>query len=299
MPIDALERRREMKRGEGDGNTSSSPSPQPLQLRHWSFTWNNYDQSDIDLLESTFKGFKKILRYRFQEETGESGTPHLQGIVAFTKGTRWSELKLPKEIHWEKTRNIPAAEDYCKKEDTRTGKIYEFGFPEELEGISQEDFFPWQSELFDVFMQKPDKRKVYWYWSEEGGTGKSGFATFLYDHFGAVVLNAGDERDINFILSTKDMAKCKIVVFDIPRKNKNKVAYEAIESIKNGLICNTKYEGKNVRFNPPHIVVFANSPPKKEFLSEDRWIIKRINKGIAYNCGDSLDRARQDDVSPP
>ena len=62
-----------------------------------------------------------------------------------------------------------------------------------------------------------------------------------------------------------------LVVFDLPRNNGNKVSYSALEAIKNGLICNTKYETGNKLFNPPHILIFANDEPEWEAMSDDRF----------------------------
>ena len=39
--------------------------------------------------------------YAFQEETGEQGTPHLQGIISLKKKMRDTEFNLPSKIHWE------------------------------------------------------------------------------------------------------------------------------------------------------------------------------------------------------
>ena len=76
------------------------------------------------------------------------------------------------------------------------------------------------------------------------------------------------------------MSNTKIVVIDLPRNNGNKVSYDAIESIKNGLICNTKFETGSKGFAPPHIVVFANALPEIEKLSADRWNIVCIDPKV-------------------
>lgn len=72
------------------------------------------------------------------------------------------------------------------------------------------------------------------------------------------------------------MDECECVIFDIPRNQGNNVSYSAIESIKNGLICNTKYETGTKVFNSPKIMVFSNMAPDLESLSEDRWKIRNL-----------------------
>ena len=66
-------------------------------------------------------------------------------------------------------------------------------------------------------------------------------------------------------------------VWDIPRCNLGSVSYSAIESIKNGLVCNTKCETGTKVFNAPQIIAFASSwPSATENLSKDRWQIYKI-----------------------
>ena len=67
-----------------------------------------------------------------------------------------------------------------------------------------------------------------------------------------------------------------IVIIDIPRCNGGFVSYQAIESIKNGIMVSTKYESGMVRFNKPHLLIFANEPPNMEKLSKDRWVVTEL-----------------------
>lgn len=79
------------------------------------------------------------------------------------------------------------------------------------------------------------------------------------------------------LIFNADMDKCNCIMFDIPRANRGSISYASLESIKNGLICNTKYETGSKVFNPPHIIIFANFPPDKaDKLSKDRWKITNL-----------------------
>jgi Putative viral replication protein len=61
----------------------------------------------------------------FGKEVGETGTPHLQGLVSLIRKSRLSVVKnlLGSNPHLEVCRNLAASVIYCKKE----GDFYEFG----------------------------------------------------------------------------------------------------------------------------------------------------------------------------
>lgn len=87
--------------------------------RGWCFTLNNYTKEDIKNLMS------HKADYVFQEETGEKGTPHLQGFIYFANAISFKSIKdkIPK-AHIEPAKNKIASIRYCSKIETRTGKIY-------------------------------------------------------------------------------------------------------------------------------------------------------------------------------
>lgn len=88
--------------------------------RVWTMTLNNYMESEIKELSSGL-----TYEYLFQEETGENGTPHLQGVFIFKNPVSLSSLKaMNRRAHWEPARNKIASIRYCCKEDTRSGNIY-------------------------------------------------------------------------------------------------------------------------------------------------------------------------------
>ncbi len=99
------------------------------RARTWSMTLNNPTPEMLTHLsqEKVFEEYK-INKYLIQEETGESGTHHLQGAIQFSDNIEFSTLKkiLP-TAHWDKSRSLARAFRYCGKLKTRTGKIFTYG----------------------------------------------------------------------------------------------------------------------------------------------------------------------------
>ena len=93
--------------------------------------------------------------------------------------------------------------------------------------------------------------------------------------------SGGKYTDIMNLVFNNDMDVCDCIMFDIPRANEGHISYASLESIKNGMVCNTKYETGTKIFNSPHLFIFANFPPDDvDMLSEDRWVIQDLSKGF-------------------
>jgi len=91
-----------------NANTKSDSREAPS--RSWVYTINNYN--DEELLQVTLFTVRK---HRVCREVGDSGTPHLQGAVTFSRAYRLSQLaKLVPRAHWERAKCVDA-ENYCTK----------------------------------------------------------------------------------------------------------------------------------------------------------------------------------------
>lgn len=257
-------------------NSSIGKSGNTIQIspsKHWVFTLNNHTKDDINFLMSD----SSIEQLSCQEETGESGTPHLQGYLKFkTKKRPLSVFGKQFKAHWEKCRRIKEAIEYTQKLDTRTGLVFLRNVRRirPLKCLNKAQLYKWQSELVDIMEQEPDDRTIHWYWETEGNVGKSALVRYLCIKHGAMLVS-GKGADIKYQIANAEMPP-DIIIWDIPRTAENYVNYSALEEVKNGCFASNKYESKMVIINPPHIVCFANFEPKFEAVSQDRWNVVNV-----------------------
>lgn len=259
----------------GEGNTETSPpsKKQPSRKTFYAFTCFNYDKDDLEAsLNRQLKTISKKYLYG-REICTSTQRQHLQGFIHLKKPMRITELKLPGNPHLEACiGSRQQNEDYCSKDDD----VVSYGYPKPIKIISK--LRPWQQNIMDDIITQPiDPRKVFWFWEPDGNIGKSAFVKFCVVKHNALFCDGGKKSDIINLVFNNDMDECNLIIWDIPRCNLGSISYSALEAIKNGLVCNTKYETGTKVFNPPHIIVFANSEPLDlERLSADRWDITRI-----------------------
>lgn len=143
-----------------------------LRRRHWFLTWNNPPEDSKATLLSL-----GAVKYAFQHETGESGTPHWQGVFSFKDAKRHTALVAAcSGAYWAPCRNQFAAKNYCTKLATRSGEVFVKGYSvfseivvrDPLEGKT---LYPWQQKIVDMLDEEPDERSIYWYWSNSGNLG--------------------------------------------------------------------------------------------------------------------------------
>lgn len=93
-----------------------------MPCRRYCFTLNNYTQAD-EVKLSEIETAKYLI---YGRETGDSGTPHLQGFVIFSNSVSFATAKnrLGDRVHLEETKGTSQqAADYCKKD----GDFVEYG----------------------------------------------------------------------------------------------------------------------------------------------------------------------------
>lgn len=162
----------------------------------WCFTINNFTEGDIALLSQLDCSY-----LIYGKETGDSGTPHLQGYVTFSGQKRLAGMKkIHESAHWEIARgNSEQNIAYCSKqgeftergdrpqdrqvqagtaEKERWGAAYKLaaeGKLDDIDGDIKLRFYRTLKEIRKDHMQKmPDAEDVTGVWFYGGpGTGKS------------------------------------------------------------------------------------------------------------------------------
>lgn len=141
------------------------------------------------------------------------------------------------------------------------------------------DWRPWQKELMDELIQKPDDRRVLWYYDPKGSSGKSFIAKHLGMYHHAFVSSKANTYHIatqldEFIKSNGDTIL--IVVFNFTRQQEYHKIYQALEELKDGLVTTEKYKGKTLFFKSPHVVCLANYIPEVKHFTVDRWDVRAL-----------------------
>ena len=251
----------------------SSFSPPVNALYKYDFVINNYKKNEVISLKLSIPKLAKKAILGF--EVGESGTPHIQGYISLkrklriTSLTKWAGFE---RASMRAVRNDPATQEYCRKD----GKYWEYGYPKPIKII--DELRPWQQDILDLYLSPIDERKIYWFWEPVGGKlGKSAFIKFMICMHSILFCSGGKHTDIMNLVFNQDMDSSRGVFFDIPRAHEGKISYSSLECIKNGMVCNTKYETGVKIFNSPHVFIFANFPPDDpEKMSSDRWVITEL-----------------------
>jgi len=257
----------------GEGNTK--PPPRVVPSKYWCFTFNNYNQKDLETLETTFKSFD--INYYFGEEVGKQGTPHLQGFIQSKSKIRPIEkLKLNEGIHWEPSRgSVEQNIKYCSKDGKiHTNMKFKAVVKDPMDGL---ELYEWQKKLLELIIKPPTYRKITWIYESKGNAGKSVFSKHLVMKYDALCV-IGKAADVKHgFVELNKVQDIPIVIWDIPRCiDVDYISYTAIEEILNGCLYSTKYESGMCIFNPPHIIVFSNQEPDRSKCSNDRWEIWKI-----------------------
>lgn len=249
------------------GNTKK-----PLRSRNWFLTFNGY--GEIDVTQVLDLG-TECIKYMMQEEKGENGNKHLQGVFIFKNPRYFDALKkgFPK-AHWEVCKDVDAAIKYCSKDETRDGKRWYKGIvmPKEY------DWRPHQKAIIDLYKSEPAERKIIWYWDEQGNTGKTTVAKYLCTKYKDVMFVSGKAADIKcgVALWLTKVGPLRMVIMGLTRTNEHFVSYEALEAVQDGIFFSGKYESGMVIMEKPHVVVLANFEPNMGAISADKWDVRKI-----------------------
>ena len=268
-------------------HTAGNTGNRSARARGWAFTYNNYTEEAVTHLAHHFRVVDDA-RYVFQEELSSTGTPHLQGYVLFPNARTLGGLKrIDGKIHWAINIDKLASIEYCSRPAKRAvdGRIWCFGLVLPVrpkDPMENKIWRRWQVEIIQRLWAPPDERRIYWYWSDRGGEGKTTLAKHIMMHFNAAYVG-GKAADAKYAVMKMD-PKPEVIIFNITRSHEEYVSYEGIESIKDGIFFSPKYESGSCIYPIPHVLVFANFPPRQSALSSGRWegAITQIDDG-AFN----------------
>lgn len=266
---------------EGEGNTKTSPSKkQDSPKVRWSFTYHYKDSEEIEVLNSILSSISS--KFIFGLELGKSGkTPHCQGYFELKKKQRFKAVKdqLFPTIHLEPSKKSRIVNvEYCMKE---CGRLYGNLAPEKVyqeEPSKELEYLIPLMRNYDTF--KGD-RKIHVVVDYKGGIGKTEFARWAVLQLPDTIVTGGKASDMKnqIVEFRKETGRCpKYIIMDIPRSCLNYISYTGIEEIKNMLFYSGKYEGGMVVGNKPFVLMLMNELPDTSNLSEDRWVIREINK---------------------
>jgi len=263
---------------EGNNQTSSAGS---FKSRKWVFTLNNYTVEEEKQIHNYLLTHKSVIWIYGFEIAPTTGTPHLQGYLEFKNQIRQSTLWK----HGFKRAKLSKANgtliqnyNYCSKDcNFKYGRFN----PEKINYKERiEKFFKWEEIVIEELKEKPNDRTINWIWEPEGCTGKTTFQKWIFTHMKNVAVLSGKSSDmkngiVEFIKQIGETPD--IVLINIPRCVDDRfISFEGIESIKDMFFYSGKYEGLMVCGKRPHLYIFANTPPKTENMSRDRWVIRQI-----------------------
>ncbi len=266
---------RDVSQPEPAGNTNTAGSGPvkktiPHQLYRWAWTIK-LESIDLSQLSQLLTLYCKS--WVFQLEQGEdSAYKHWQGCCSLKRKERFCTVKnlFPIATHLEPCKDWWASKAYCSKTDTRLEGPYT---EKTLIVKTIEVLRPWQQYIKEKLLEEPDDRTILWIWDSTGATGKTQFTKYMAVKHGAQALNNGKTSDLAYAIGMTS-----IVMVNLCRSLEGKVNYQALESIKDGLIFSPKYESCTKIFNSPHLAIFANFEPDRAAMSEDRWEIINIEQ---------------------
>merc|ERR1712082_323013 len=152
----------------------------------------------------------------------------------------------------------------CEKDMKEALKTYELhGKNMDMKDI---EWRGWQMDL-RKYLDKPCDRKVIWIVGKEGNEGKSFFQSNIREEFGysrVCKLELGENSRNTFHVMGKIYSnKTDIFSFNVTRRGFLEVeGYSILESIKDGVAIDGKYNSQKLNFKKPNVLmVFSNREP--------------------------------------
>jgi len=132
---------------------------------------------------------------------------------------------------------------------------------------------PWQETLNRDLNGPVDERSIVFLVDVTGNAGKTWFFRYYEQNHQDTtqIILPGKKADMAYVLRENN----RVVFFDCPKSKQGEyIQYDFLEEVKNGNVFSGKYECKEKRFSPPHVVVAMNEHPNMDLLSADRYDVR-------------------------
>lgn len=262
--------------------------------QNWCMVINNEHWDNVKSLRRN----KNVEKYVAQEEANDEGESQIVLGVKTTKPLTRDKIKtlLPRGFirkptplklwHTSFERCISLMRRIGHTVTYRVGRIDRYStIPNDHEMLGKnlvEDFglkiynlYPWQHTLLRELHKKAHERKSIWVKDQFGNTGKTSFARYISELFSERVFSGFatvGSKIKHSLMKENEKSPVDIVLFDIPKANKNAVPYDTIEEIKNGTFMSTYRGSRVVELKTiPHVVCFASFEPNPNAMNSDRW----------------------------
>lgn len=203
-------------------------------------------------------------------EIGKKGYRHIQGRVRVSKAKEDAFIEIKKYLDgvhielcsdtWEYERKDGR---FLSSEDTPEIRAVRFGKPR------------WYQEVWLNAIRSASDRTITIIYDELGNHGKSWLVNHLWETgkaFYVPPMACTVEKLIQFVAS--GYKGQEMITIDIPRAWKwSEQLYTAVESLKDGLVFDTRYHSLTRNIRGVKVAVFCNVLPKLDKLSVDRWDI--------------------------
>jgi len=215
-------------------------------------------------------------------EMGKGGYRHYQVRFDISGDFRdffeWCKQNIP-PFHIEEA-SVPT--DLCDYE-RKDGFFVSSADTPEILSIRFGRLTPYQRDMLALVDTQNDRQVDVWL-DPKGNHGKSWTSIHLWERGQALVVPryaVSPEKLSAFVCSAYKGQP--YIIIDIPRASKpSKGLYEEIESLKDGLVFDTRYHGRTRNVRGAKVIIFTNTPLDKKALSHDRW---RLH-GIAWEEGE-------------
>ena len=177
-----------------------------------------------------------------------------------------------------------ATRTYCMKAETRvagpwnedpTWKLYT---GQDLAAIRTNKYL-WQTTITELLTGQPDHRTINWIFDPSGNTGKTWFIKLRIFDYHEQHMSFGTSSQLKTSLC--EIGPKRAYHIDIPRSigkdDRDRDLLSALEYLKSGMVSTSMYgKYKQMIFEPPHVICYANRLPNPYLMSLDRWRVFRI-----------------------